>query len=1041
MSEGTARLHVRLMGTPEIYMGGALFTLKHLKSRALLCYLAATGDAHTRSHLAGLLWGESGQSEAFHSLRSSLYHLRKTLQTIQAEKILIGDGELLSLDPAFYECDVLAFRRLLTLNDEAALSQAVQYYRGPFLQGFTLTDAPEFDDWMQIENIRLNQACFQILDRLTTWAASRQAWPLAIGYLQKMIQIDPFAEAAQQRLMRVYLHQGEVSLAVRQYRQFENGLQKELGLTPSPETKALYQEILSQQQSPATRTSPARLATRQANILPFVGRDSLIRELSALGDQAKEGNGRTVLIQGEGGIGKSRLLDEFASQLINGSPPWIVLQGACSPFDDLLLHGPFVEALQHGMGDAIEDILADSAVSVPDARGRFFWRVLQAIRSLSQSSPLLFRIEDLQWANSSTLNLFGFLSMRLPQLPVLLVGTVQHAEAIPALQRLITLGRRRGQLQLHSLAPLTLEAIVDLLHGSGVNLISLESLAHWLHDKSSGNPFLLSEILAQLRTEGILQPEGNGWQLDAARWLRWKTKFTLPETTHDLISWRLAELSPDGRLLLDVLAVAAQPMHVLVLRDLPGLSIDSFSALVEDLAERGLVLELADGPILALPHHLLREALLHRLSPLRRRRIHGQLAEVMEMQAQEDRGTRLRQLAFHAVAGEDVPRARHYGMSLLADLPQEYTGAETVDFIHHLHDLLAPTASSDEMVRLTRALGILHQSLGQLEAAAHWHGQNLLWAQKAGDIVPQAEAHLERSELALMSIDHHAAAQAAQEGLAIIAPSGLENPSPAMQSLIGRGYRLLGASLAMEGRDLAAAESYLQKAVAVQRQMENEGDLCAVLFELGNVAAQRGELPRALHFYEEAAHVAEAGRNHYYLALAHNNYAYHSLLLGQIGAAQTSVAQGLKVAETYDLLAALLHLYSTRGEIYLALQQWREAEESFNNGLTLAEELGSLERQAGYRGGLALAARGRRDLGAANHLLEEALTLIADQGYWHLRTRLQLWLAETLFAQAQYEEAEKLLGEALEVAYSQQRTLLAEQGERLRTQLAALKEN
>jgi len=109
--------------------------------------------------------------------------------------------------------------------------------------------------------------------------------------------------------------------------------------------------------------------------------------------------------------------------------------------------------------------------------------------------------------------------------------------------------------------------------------------------------------------------------------------------------------------------------------------------------------------------------------------------------------------------------------------------------------------------------------------------------------------------------------------------------------------------------------------------------------------------------------------------------------------------------------------------------------------LELAEELGSLERQAGYRGGLALAARGRNDFDTAKHLLEEALALIAEQGYWHLRTRLQLWLAETRFDQAHYDEAEKILEEAIEIARSQQRTLLVEQGERLSTKLLALKEN
>ncbi|RPI96664.1 MAG: hypothetical protein EHM40_00900, partial [Chloroflexi bacterium] len=123
MPEGTAHLSIRLMGTPEFYFGGMPQTLNHLKSRALLFYLAATGQPHTRSHLATLLWGESGQSEAYHSLRSSLYHLRKALQAIQAGEALISDGELLSLDSASYECDVIEFRRLSVQDDETGISR------------------------------------------------------------------------------------------------------------------------------------------------------------------------------------------------------------------------------------------------------------------------------------------------------------------------------------------------------------------------------------------------------------------------------------------------------------------------------------------------------------------------------------------------------------------------------------------------------------------------------------------------------------------------------------------------------------------------------------------------------------------------------------------------------------------------------------------------------------------------------------------------------------------------------------------------------
>lgn len=1034
MLEDKVRLHIRLLGYPDVSKGGIPLVFNQLKARALLYYLAATGVAHTRDHLATLLWSESGQSRAYHSLRSSLYHLRKALQTIHAEDVLVSEGDALGLNMLSCHSDLIDFHRLLKFGDESSLSQAVALYNGPLLQEFSVSDAPMFEDWVRLENLKLNHACLEALQRLTDWMEEQEMWISAIGYLQRAIQLDPFSDAAQQRLMRLYLKNGEAGLALRQYRQFENELDDELGITPSVTTKELYEEVLRQHGKPETIVSVYR-PVRSPAPLPFVGREDLLHELSTLGEDVDLGHGTTILIQGEGGIGKSRLVQEFASQMTARPRPWIISQGACSPFDDLLSHGPFIEALQNGdMHDTME-LLAESGTGLPDARGRFFWRVLQMIRSLSRSATLILFIDDLQWANSSTLNLFGFLSARIRFLPVMLVGTVQHADAIPALQRLITLGRRRHELRLLSLTPLSQNAIAELLRQSRFNESSIETLAEWLNLKSAGNPFLLSEILAQLRAEKILNPRGDGWLLDAAQWLRWRTTFSLSETTYDLVNWRLANISAQARNILDILAVASQPVPESVFRSLAGVWTDSFPTYIDDLSGRELVIEMHTERALALPHHLLRETLLHRLSNLRRRAIHRQLAEAMEAQMHANPQKWLRQVALHAVAGEDIDRSRHYGMKLLPDLPNEYTGAETIDFVHHLHDLLVASASAEEMILITRALGTLHQSLGHIELASRWHQKTLEFAQRDNNYDAQANAHLEMSELALISNNYRVALQAAEQGLEVIHT----NVGSSSTVSIGRAYRLLGASLAMEGRDLAAAEEYLRRAVAAHREIENQGDLCAVLFELGNVAAQRGELERALDFYEESARVAEAERIHYYLALARNNFAYHSLLLGRVEAAQQSVAQGIKIAEAYDLLGALLHLYSTKGEISLYLERWEEAEESFRNGLVLAEELGNLERQAGYRGGLALVARGKKDFDASRQLLEEALALITEQGYWHLHTRLQLSLAETFLDQSRYAEAEKILREAMQVARSQQRTLLIEQGEHLWDKLLSLK--
>jgi DNA-binding SARP family transcriptional activator/predicted ATPase len=1043
-----AQLAIRLLGAPEAWLAGAPLALHSQKARALLFYLAATGRAHTREHLAALLWGEAARPNARHSLRSSLYHIRQALRAGGAERALVEDGELLRLEVAGDPSDVIRFRRLLAEGSESALAEATILYRGPLLQGFSLADAPAFEEWVRFAEAELSQAYFGALDRLAARAEQRQDWDAAIGYVQQIVKVDPLDEAAQARLIGLFGRRGAVGQALRQYHQLEVGLQHELGLAPSEETRRLFQETLRQQRRPAAGASaPAA----RPHTLPFVGRDELLTRLLNLCHDAAAGYGATALLQGEGGIGKTRLLGELAERLPAEPQPWIVLQGACSPFDDLLAYGPFFEAFQStALGD-LTDLLLEPGEAAPEARGRFFYRVLHALRALARRAPLLLAIEDLQWASGATLNLFGFIATRLRDQPIALIGTAQRAESIPALQRLITLGRRRGELQLLDLAPLPPAAVSGLLRTLGISAGALAALDDWLAERSGGNPFILAEILAQLRADGILTQRDDAWQLDTSRWPRWRASFALPETTHDLVAWRLANLAPAARYTLDVLAVAGQPLPADLLRALPDVEPGTLLATLEDLLARRLLVEAA-GESVALPHHLLRETLLHRLSNLRRRTLHRQLAAALE--ARPAAADMASQIARHAVAGEDTERARRYGLRVVRELPHAYAGAATVNFLQQLHDLVAPSASSAELSLLTQALGRAHQSLGHLGVAAEWHRQSLRIARDSDDLTAQAAAYFELSELALVSNDYQAAAQAAESGLAACTTAvetndhrrttkhrssvALDSKDDIQQSaLAGRGHRLLGAALAMEGSDLPAAERHLQTAAAAHRRADNLADLSATLFELGNVAAQRGELARALERYEEAARAAEAGRTPYILALAHNNIAYHNLRLGRLPAAQRALAQGYLLAEKEQLTGALLHLHSTAGEVQLYLGDWAAANDMFRRGQALAEELGNIERQAGYRAGLALSARGQGDRAGAALLLEEALALIEGHGYWHLRTRLLLWLAETQLDAGQVETAQQQLDAALATAHTHGRALLLLRGERLRARLLA----
>jgi DNA-binding SARP family transcriptional activator/lipopolysaccharide biosynthesis regulator YciM len=1039
-------LDLYLLGTPELKISGAdSWSLRDQKATALLFYLAVTGRAFSRDHLANLLWGDSPESNARHSLRSSLYHLRQALASRKVSGQLVTGGDKIYLDIQAGQCDVRTFWALLSQKTEKALAEAVSLYRGPLLQGFTLTDAPVFEEWLRGESSHLSHAFQNALLWLLTEAESRQTWDKAIEYAETLVHLDPLDEAAERRLLRLYLESGALARALRHYQQFKETLYHELALVPAPETEELLQQVLRPKaQLEASNRTPAGIATPRAGSsgrlasglsampLPMIGRNALLTQLFALADDCKTGRGATALLSGEAGMGKTRLLEELVAGLAQTQSQWMVLRGSCSPFDDLISYGPFYDALQSAaFGDLTGLLSVEAGNNRPEA-GNILWRVLETVRLLTQGGPLLLTIEDLHWANSATLHMFGFLSTRIRALPVLLVGTIQHPESVPAIGRLIAVGRHRGEVHLLPLAPLEPGEVTELLLKLGFDPDSVVSLSGWLHHRSGGSPFILGEILAHLRTDRVVAADASGWHLDAACFLRERVRLSLPETTYDLLAWRLAALSPAALHLLDLLAVAGQPMPLAVLEYLTQDQAEQSLTRIEDLLARGLVVE-ALGEALTLPHNLVREALLSRLSHLRRRSLHLQILEALPHFGASDTPVGLRQLALHAVEGEDASLARRYGLEVLDALLQDEPSAETLRFLYQLRDLLLPTSTAPELMRLSHALGHLHQALGQIEAATRWHQQHLALAQQAGDISGQAAAYFELSELALISNDYATAAGAATSGVQLCESQDEANAAV----LLGRGYRLLGAARAMEGSDLLGAVGYLELAAAAHLRAGSLGDLAADLFELGNVAAQRGELHRALSLYEQATEAAAGGHSHYFLALAYNNVAYHNLLLGRVEAALEAVTKGQRIAMTYELVGALLHLYSTQGEIYLYKAEWDRALHCFQRGLALAADLGNFERQAGYWANLALVARGQGDLTKARELLQDARALIAGQGYWHLHTRILLWLAETWWLEDSIDEAWPVLQEALLVAHSQGRELLVMQGERLRAQLLA----
>ena len=328
-----SHLALSFLGPPGIALNGIPQKMNTRKATALLAYLAVTGQSHSRDRLASLFWPESGQQQGRAALRTTLSNLRITL----GESWFITDAYAIGLKwQTDIQVDVTDFRRLLQKamegshtadgdeqrNQYTALAEATALYRSDFLTGFTLSDSSDFDEWQFFERESLRQGYAQALERLIHNYSAKQAFADAIPFARRWVALDPLHEPAQCKLMQLYADAGNWTDALRQYRECERILAEELGVTPDAETTVLYERICNQprvQAVPREETPSQALAmlvqphTRlPTRLTSFVGR---VQELNEVNRQVKDPLCRLLTLIGPGGIGKTRLAIEVASQL------------------------------------------------------------------------------------------------------------------------------------------------------------------------------------------------------------------------------------------------------------------------------------------------------------------------------------------------------------------------------------------------------------------------------------------------------------------------------------------------------------------------------------------------------------------------------------------------------------------------------------------------------------------------------------------------------------------------------------------------------
>jgi len=707
-------------------------------TRSLIGYLLLNRARPTdRRRLAFLFWPRATETAARRNLRQYLHHVRNALAPIDpAGSLLLSDGSTIQFNPqAEIWVDVEAF--LHGIRPEASHTEvhaALALYSGDLLEDV-------YDEWCLPEREKLRRAYLTTLDHFSQALQSAGQLEEALTYVQKWTAAEPFDESAQRRMMRLYALIGDRARAIQQYQAFAQTLQDELGTEPLPETQSLLRAIQDgdlriepePQPVPVSQPRPTFPKPSAETSPSLIGRQDELIQMEQAFQQAREGVGQFVLVTGEPGIGKTRLLEEYLSR----HPDIPTLHSACYELESMVPFAPLRQALEnspalHGLLAAqrsqpappwaknllpFTPALAKYYPYVSSPEGSKEGNVLrEALINLfiylsrqPAARPLQLILDDLHWADTPTWELLASLARRTTSESLLILGLCR-IEDLPVERRpLLRTIARSDLLQSIDLPRLTPAETTDLARQLSPKEAGDSLFIQRLYQETEGNPFFIIE------TVRAMQELGPGLHAPAQA-------TSLPHSIQRVIEARLDRLSPPSREALASAAAIGRSFTFPLLQEINPAASEEIVSFIEEWVRRGLVFEGTQG--YDFRHDKFRQVAYTGLGRARREYIHRRIADTLENAippadaatlayhyARSDQP--LKALPYLTQAGEQALRLRSYhearqfglqAVNLLGQMPGPRRRSERININLQLAQAYAFTGD------LKRAIEILNET-------------------------------------------------------------------------------------------------------------------------------------------------------------------------------------------------------------------------------------------------------------------------------------------------------------------------------------------
>ena len=616
------------------------------KAVALLIYLAITRQGHRRDALANLFWPEYDQSHARATLRRTLSALNKALDG----NWLLADRDTIALDPAIpIWIDTETFLQYVTEyrlsiyateqpdpNGIDALKQAVALYQGDFLTGFHFSGNTNFDSWQFFQADTLRREYSYALEQLVQYYSRRADFDLAIDYAQRWLSLDRFHEPAHYALIQLYAWTGHRATALQQYEECVRILEREFDIQPMPETEQLYIAIKESQDLPLLmpirseqRSTEKTLQTEKGDPItldttpiipttfdteaatddsPLFGRSEVWTQLLSAYGKARF-HGHVILLEGETGIGKTRLAEEIIAYAQKQGAS--IIRVRCFENESNIAYSPIVNGLQAALADAQNfNFLAPASISwlqevmhllpefiasslgnsIPSSNGRpeiqhhFYKALSQLLHTISShdqaTAPGIIFFDDVHWADVASIRLLTYFMHRYygTALCVLFTWRTPQPEKIQPLYHSII------ELSYEDMAIIPTLSRIDaatVLKWSKkyITFISEQvalDLSQRLYAETEGLPFFLTEYIMALKS-GMLHSEDDLWQV--------------PHRARDMLIAQLAVAGNIGKEMLSAASVIGHSFDFDMLREVSGHNEEHIITALEQLIRQGLIQE------------------------------------------------------------------------------------------------------------------------------------------------------------------------------------------------------------------------------------------------------------------------------------------------------------------------------------------------------------------------------------------------------------------------------------------------------------------